>query len=74
MKIFIIYGSQVSSNYHTGGGLVVIAENEEKAKELLLPHTEIQISNDEWKRSESFDLKDENTEAKFWVMPDAGCC
>lgn len=74
MKIFIFNRiKKCSCNYHEEGGLVIIAESIEHAKELIKQDKCISISAREWKNVESFDLIG-NIEPKFWVMPDAGCC
>lgn len=74
MKIYIFEQiDQVSGNYHSGGGLVIIAKDIEHAKEIILVDKEIQPTDEEWAKVESYDLA-ENVEPKFWTMPDAGCC
>lgn len=74
MKIYIFeYIEQVSGNFHSGGGLVIIAKDIEDAKKLISVDERIQPTEDEWLKVESYDLS-ENVESKFWVMPDAGCC
>lgn len=45
MYIFIFESiSEVSENYHPGGGLVIIAESREKAVELISKNQYIKIS------------------------------
>lgn len=74
MKIFVFdYVDCLTGAYHNGGGLVIISENEDKAKELLSDDKCINITDKEWEDVESFDLAGD-VEPKFWVMPDAGCC
>lgn len=72
MKVFIWnYVSQVSDNYHSGGGLVVFAVDETRARELANEQPDVKL-----KKS---DIPDEvrdvvgGSEAIF-IMPDAGCC
>jgi hypothetical protein len=74
MKIFIFKRiEQASSSYHPEGGLVVIAQDVEAAKELLKSDEDIFITEDEWMNVEQYDLLG-NPEPKFWVMEDSGCC
>ncbi len=77
MKIYILSVSKLTSSYHGGGGLAVIARNLDHAKEVILADPEIQPTDEEWEAAESFELVvDQFTEPepKFWVFPDAGCC
>lgn len=74
MKMFVWqYNDQVSPNYHSGGGLMIIAENEEHVKELILADEDIVITDEEWKEVMIYELKDEK-EPRVIVFPDAGCC
>jgi hypothetical protein len=74
MKIFIFNRiEQVSRNWHPEGGLVIISQDIDSAKTLIASNEDIQISDEEWLKVESFDLAG-NPEPKFWVMEDAGCC
>ena len=74
MKIFIFENiGNVSSNYHPEGGLVIIADDIDAAKELIKSNPSIIITDNEWEGVESFELA-ELVEPKYWVMPDAGCC
>jgi len=74
MKIYIFNEiEQVSCNYHSNGGLVIIAKDIEHAKEVISVDSDVQPTENEWKSVEVYDLA-ENVEPKFWVMPDAGCC
>ena len=74
MRIFVFEDIEnCSSNYHSEGGLVVIAKDIEHAKELLKEDKSIDVTDEEWGKVESFALA-ENVEPKFWVMPNAGCC
>lgn len=74
MKIFVFESlSKVSSYYHRGGGLVIIAKDLDHAKEVVSVDTSIILNDEEWNSADVFELAD-NVEPKFWVMPDAGCC
>jgi hypothetical protein len=74
MKLFIFESMlQVSDNYHSGGGLVVIAKDEEHVKELIKFDENITIYDNDWKFVKVYDLKN-NEEPKIFVFPDAGCC
>lgn len=74
MKIFVFERIQkCSSNYHKEGGLVIIADDMEAAKELIKTDGDIVVTDAEWEKVESFELAKLVT-PKYWVMPDAGCC
>jgi hypothetical protein len=67
------YNAQVSENYHSGGGLMVIAKDEEHVKELFENEKYIKIEDDEWNSVVVYELKNDE-EPKIFVFPDAGCC
>ena len=74
MKIFVFdYIEKLTGSYHEGGGLVIIAEDKEKAIELVKDNKCIVITEEEWKEVASFDLAGD-VESKYWAMQDAGCC
>jgi hypothetical protein len=71
MKVFVwSYISNLTDSYHSGGGLIVFAETEERAKELAsaegVTFTEDDSPND-------VRAVDGGSEAVY-IMPDAGCC
>jgi hypothetical protein len=73
MKIYIFERiSQVSGNWHPEGGLVIIANDIEEAKQLIAKDDNISPTDKEWETVESFEII--ANEPKYWVMPDAGCC
>ena len=70
----------VSTNYHSEGGLVVIANDEDHAKTLIDAYNEasenlgrIVFEENEWERHEIFPLASE-TQPRVIIFPDAGCC
>lgn len=71
MKVFVWnYISNLTDNYHSGGGLIVFAEDEERARELAIA---------EGVKFTDTDVPDDvrivdGGEEKVYVMPDAGCC
>lgn len=73
MRMFVWeYVDGVTPNYHDGGGVVVIAEDVERARKLLLEDGGVQ-------RSEFTDEPDYSTSVgtrkeKVFIFPDAGCC
>lgn len=74
MKMYVFqYNDQVSENYHSGGGLMVIAKNTEHVKELIEKEEYIKITNDEWQEVIVYELK-EDEKPRIFVFPDAGCC
>lgn len=71
MKIFIWQTiDKCTSNYHPEGGVVVVAENLERAKELALG-SGAEIKEDE-KPDAVYDVA--QAEEKVFIFPDAGCC
>lgn len=72
-KIFIFQRlNQVSYNYHSEGGLVIIADDKEDAIRLIADDKDIQITEKEWEKVCIYETTSE--EKRYWVMPDAGCC
>lgn len=67
MKLFIWqYIEDLTNNYHSGGGLVVVAESLEAAKKL-------NYAVKDKAPDKTFDLVGEVQEEQF-VFPDVGCC
>lgn len=74
MQVFIFpHLEQVSGNYHTNGGAVIIAENDEKARQLAEQTDGLQISESEWQTAEVFTISGD-APPKVYIYPDAGCC
>jgi len=72
MKVFVWNRlSNVSDNYHSGGGLVVFADNEERACQLATEHGVV-FSEGETV-ADDVRVVDGGFEAVY-IMPDAGCC
>lgn len=73
MKTFIFeYVSELTTNYHGGGGLVVVAENEEKAKELIAQDSAIKLTDEDWAEATIYNCNVKKP--LIFVFPDAGCC
>lgn len=72
MKVFIWNSlDHVSYSYHSNGGLVVVAQSLERAKELCAEKdAAVSIDQDP---SLALDVTEDAVEAVF-VFPDAGCC
>lgn len=72
MKVFVWQRvEKCSSNYHEEGGVVVFAENEERAREIANAQEGCFIQPKE----KPDDVRDvTNGEEKVFIMPDAGCC
>lgn len=64
----------VSGNYHSGGGLVAVAESIQDIEGLLLDHPEIKLTEKEWTQYLIFPLHGKRHEKRIIVFPDAGCC
>ncbi len=75
MKIFIFEEvEELTDRYHPGGALVVIAENETEARELIKTDQNIKLSKEEWEEVIIYNLKDETVLSRMFIFPDAGCC
>lgn len=76
MKIFILTNvEQLTNSYHPEGGLVIIAETIEAAKELIKNEGEMKITDDEWNMVISYNLNDYNSNIGcYYIFPNAGCC
>jgi len=69
----------VSSRYHSGGGAVVIAENKERAEELLREtvkkyREEVEMDMTDFKIDSEPYIIEGGLEEKVFIFPDAGCC
>jgi hypothetical protein len=74
MKMFIFEGvSELTYNYHSEGGLVVVAENEEQVNEIVKEDEYIKLTPEDWKNVITYEIAG-NVEPKYYVFPDAGCC
>jgi hypothetical protein len=74
MKLFIWeYASDLTTNYHSGGGCAIIAESLEAARDLFKesdPNSQCSLlTNDP-----DFTSEVSATEARLFVFQDAGCC
>lgn len=76
---------EATDNYHTNGGVVVIAENEERAREMAAAHsahlrirsgpTSVGWSNKPLDREDPEEVVEiGDAPERVWVFPDAGCC
>jgi hypothetical protein len=74
MYIFIFeFVCDLTSSYHSGGGLVVIARDEDHVKELVATDRSIKLASDEWASVVKHRLSGK-VEPTMYVFPDAGCC
>lgn len=69
MKLYIYHEDEglFVSNYHSGGGIVVIADNEEDAN-IVDPRTA------RFKPIAVFELAESVTKKEAFGFPDSGCC
>jgi len=63
--------ADVSSNWHTGGGLVVVAKDLDAAIALARQDEYIKVTQED---KPDFECNTDATEEKVFVFPDAGCC
>jgi hypothetical protein len=74
MKIFIFgYVDQLTENYHSGGGLNVIAKNQEQVEELVKADECIKLTQEDWDKVTVYELNGFYTPT-YYIFPDAGCC
>lgn len=77
MKMFLWQRvSNATGSCHDEGGIVVLAENLERARELLLSRPAIPKSCQALAVDPDFSCKisGPKIEEDVWVFPDAGCC
>ncbi|MEI2356083.1 hypothetical protein [Mesobacillus zeae] len=75
MKIYVFEDvEQVSDNYHSGGGLAIVAKDREQVAELVDKEDYIRLSQADWNDVKVYALSSEDTEPRVFVFPDAGCC
>lgn len=74
MNVYVFeYIDQVSDNYHSEGGLMVVAQSVERAQELIDAESNVEVTSEEW--AEVIVIKAADTEQeRLIVFPDAGCC
>lgn len=74
MKVFVWEQvDTVSSYYHEGGGLLIVAKDVARAKELIADHPHAYVSAEEWEQAIIIDAADGEQE-RLITFPDAGCC
>lgn len=72
MQVFIWTDlPQVSDRYHSEGGVVVIAENEDLARELANKEEGCNISSEQ---KPTYSCETTNGKQQVFIFPDAGCC
>ena len=75
MKLFIFENLfNVSPNWHPGGGAVVIAKDIEHAKLLIEEDGVLEVTDEEWKDVNIYNLSVSFKLPKIYIFPDAGCC
>lgn len=74
MKLFLFERiNQVSENYHSEGGLVIVAIDRNHAEMLIADDANIQPTESDWGEVVEYTL-DRGYTPVFYVFPDAGCC
>ncbi len=74
MKAFVFEAVQrVSGSYHSGGGLLIIAEDKDAAQALVDVSVEVFIEQAEWDKAIVLELA-LSYDPRIIVFPDAGCC
>lgn len=71
MKVFVWRRvDKCSDNYHSEGGVVVFAQDEERARTIANAVSGCAIKPEE----QPDDVRDTAGEEAVYIMPDAGCC
>ena len=90
MNVYVFeYVAQLTENYHSGGGLVIVAPNVLRANTMIEQHNRrkyqdwgdddddfhfIELSEDEWRSVVVYPLSDNSIGERMFLFPDAGCC
>ena len=75
MKMFVWESvGGLTCNYHDGGGVLVIAEDLERARKVLLNTDGISIHCEALDDVPDFSASVDCQEEKVMTFPDAGCC
>lgn len=85
MKIYIIQRVEnLTDNYHSEGGLAIVANDDEHAKFLFIEYAngvrkdshydlDVVVTDAEWQSAKVYELS-QDAEPAVFVFPDAGCC
>jgi len=74
MYVYIFeYIEELTDNWHSDGGLVVIAKSRKQAKELIASKPSMVVTDEEWDSCIVHKLVG-NPKPQIFVFPDAGCC
>lgn len=74
MKVFIWdYVEKLTDNYHSDGGLVVIADNEQDAR-IIAMERGVVFKGDEELKTYKLDDTHLGMENEVFIFPNAGCC
>ena len=72
MRVFVWdYVDDLTDSYHSGGGLVVVAESVEAAQSLA---REVERASLTLPEPDAVYELSASAEPKVWVFPDSGCC
>lgn len=75
MKIFIFENvMELTSRYHSEGGLVVIAKDKFEVNELIKDEPYIKLTEEDWATVKIYSLEEPDVEPEVFIFPDAGCC
>lgn len=82
MKIFIWeYVKELTHRWHSGGGLVVIAKDEERARVLASEYIDKEVQDEPYINLPKdkapdliFEIANSQVEEKVVTFPNAGCC
>ena len=75
MRMFVWeYVNRITCNWHDGGGVLVIAGDLDRARELLLTQGGVYDDSDVLTLDPDFSASVETQDEKVFIFPDAGCC
>lgn len=73
MRMFVWeYVDGITDRYHDGGGVVVIAKDADRARDLLMATDG--VSNKNFTDEPDFSTSVGTRKEKVFIFPDAGCC
>lgn len=74
MKLFLLQRiEQATEYYHPEGGLVIVANNDDHARAIIMDMEHIAPTDEEWSAKTVYDLAGDYP-PKVYVFEDSGCC
>ena len=74
MNVYVFdYIGRLTDRWHPEGGLVIVAQDEDRARELIEQDRETIVDDEEWREVVVYPTSDD-AEERVYKFPDAGCC